>query len=116
MVASGLHFPFKDPHVHIKIPDTFVCFSPVALSYVHHLILRPVTGPKGVEADYTSQLKNAQERGWHGLVQTSAQEYPDRKYKNFCFFQKSYSLAFLLLECFIRCIHNVSVSQYMHAL
>ena len=62
MASLGLHFPFEDSHVHIKIPNTFVCFFPVALSYIC-LILRPTTGPKGVEADYTSQLKNAQERG-----------------------------------------------------
>ena len=46
MASLGLHFPFEDYHVHIKILNKFVCFSPVKLSYVS-FILRPATEPRG---------------------------------------------------------------------
>lgn len=58
MVSSGLHFPFEDSCIHIKILNKRVCFFPVHLLYVS-LILRPVPEPKGKEGSVSSPTPGA---------------------------------------------------------
>lgn len=50
MASLGFHPPFEDSHIHIKILNTCVCFSPVKLSYVG-----PATKPKTLEGRFSSQ-------------------------------------------------------------
>ena len=67
MASLGFHSPLEDSHIHRKTLNTFVCFSPVNLSYVG-----PATGPKRVEGRFSSQASLSLQVQGREMVSPSA--------------------------------------------